>query len=117
MGRKTVIFFLSLRVNVDRFVDLWCLDLAGDTRRISRGKGEGIRREDAKMLTRGAQVTGVAVCSLCLTWISVSLRFYVRIGILKFFGREDWLTLAAMVCLISFRTVECSFWVTNKGDF
>jgi hypothetical protein len=54
--------------------------------------------EETKMLTRGAQVTGVAVCSLCLTWISVSLRFYVRIGILKFIGREDWLTLAAMVC-------------------
>src|SRR5258706_12430258 len=50
------------------------------------------------MLTRGAQVTGVAVCSLCLSWISVVLRFYVRVRILKFFGREDWLTVATMVC-------------------
>jgi hypothetical protein len=49
------------------------------------------------VLTRGAQVTGVAVMALSLTWISVSLRFYVRIGILKFIGREDWLTIAAMV--------------------
>lgn len=53
---------------------------------------------DLKMLTRGAQVTGVAVCSLCLTWISCSLRGYVRLRILKFFGREDWLTVASLVC-------------------
>ena len=50
-------------------------------------------------VTRGAQVTGVAVCSLCLTWISTVLRFYVRIVILKFVGREDWLTIAAMVSI------------------
>jgi hypothetical protein len=51
-------------------------------------------------VSRGAQVTGVAVCSLCLTWISTALRFYVRIGILKFVGGEDWLTVAAMVCML-----------------
>ena len=49
------------------------------------------------VLTRGAQVTGVAVMALSLTWISVTLRFYVRIRILRFIGREDWLTVAAMV--------------------
>jgi hypothetical protein len=54
------------------------------------------------LLTRGAQITGVAAMALCLTWISVSLRFYVRIRILKFVGREDWLTVAAMVCIIAF---------------
>ncbi|KAG4427946.1 hypothetical protein IFR05_016572 [Cadophora sp. M221] len=55
-------------------------------------------------VTRGAQVTGVAVCSLCLTWISVSLRFYVRMAVLKFVGREDWLTIAAMIVF----TIFCS---------
>jgi hypothetical protein len=50
-------------------------------------------------VTRGAQVTGVAVCSLSLTWISTVLRFYVRVSILKFVGREDWLTIAAMVIM------------------
>jgi hypothetical protein len=55
--------------------------------------------DDDKMLTRGAQVTGVAVCSLSLTWITVTLRFYVRMYMLKFVGKEDWLTVAAMVCL------------------
>jgi len=48
-------------------------------------------------VTRGAQVTGIVMCSLSLTWISTILRFYVRISILKFVGREDWLTIAAMV--------------------
>jgi hypothetical protein len=53
-------------------------------------------------VTRGAQVTGVAVCSLCLTWISTVLRFYVRMSILKFVGREDWLTIAAMIVFTLF---------------
>ncbi|KAL3423270.1 integral membrane protein [Phlyctema vagabunda] len=46
---------------------------------------------------RGAQVIGVAVMSLSLSWISVSLRFYVRLAIQKGFGKEDWLTLVAMI--------------------
>ncbi|RDW84839.1 hypothetical protein BP6252_02429 [Coleophoma cylindrospora] len=46
---------------------------------------------------RGAQVIGVAVCSLCLSWITVGLRCFVRLGIQKFFGKEDWLTLVSMV--------------------
>ena len=52
-----------------------------------------------RYLTREAQVTGVATMSLCLTWISVLLRFYVRIRLLKFVGSEDWLTFATMVGL------------------
>ncbi|KAH6668974.1 hypothetical protein B0J14DRAFT_599725 [Halenospora varia] len=51
-------------------------------------------------VTRGAQVTGIAVMALSLTWISVTLRFYVRMGILKFIGREDWLMIAAMYIFI-----------------
>ncbi|KAF4633857.1 hypothetical protein G7Y89_g4267 [Cudoniella acicularis] len=53
---------------------------------------------------RGAQVTGIAVMALSLTWISFTLRFYVRLGILKFIGREDWLMIAAMILL----TMLCS---------
>ncbi|CZR67242.1 related to integral membrane protein [Phialocephala subalpina] len=48
-------------------------------------------------VSRGAQITGVAVCSLALTWISFAFRIYVRLGILKFMGREDWITVAAMI--------------------
>lgn len=66
----------------------------------------------ARYLTRGAQITGVATMSLCLTWISVSLRFYVRIRILKFIGREDWLTFAAMVR--SSQLQEHWKWFTNS---
>lgn len=48
-------------------------------------------------VSRGAQITGVAVCSLTLIWLSFALRLYVRGRILKFLGREDWITVAAMV--------------------
>jgi hypothetical protein len=51
------------------------------------------------MLTRGAQVTGVAACALCLTWLSCAARAYVRIHMQHFFGIEDWLTLAALLLL------------------
>jgi hypothetical protein len=47
-------------------------------------------------VTRGAQVTGVAGASLCLPWLAVVARFFVRIRIQKMFGREDWLTAASM---------------------
>ncbi|KAJ5054539.1 uncharacterized protein L3040_000810 [Drepanopeziza brunnea f. sp. 'multigermtubi'] len=63
-----------------------------------------MRSQNYDGATRGAQVTGVAVCSLCLTWISFTLRIYVRLGILKFVGREDWLTVAAMTIF----TIFCS---------
>lgn len=46
---------------------------------------------------RGAQVTGVACASLALPWLAVALRAYVRIGIQKFFGPEDYLTVASVV--------------------
>lgn len=56
-------------------------------------------------VTRGAQVTGIAVMALSLTWISFALRFYVRTRILKFIGREDWLMVASMVgpCHLQFK--------------
>ncbi|PQE09016.1 hypothetical protein CJF32_00002615 [Rutstroemia sp. NJR-2017a WRK4] len=47
-------------------------------------------------VNRGAQVTGVACASLALPWIAVILRFYVRTRIQRFFGPEDWLTVASM---------------------
>ncbi|TVY78177.1 hypothetical protein LSUE1_G007121 [Lachnellula suecica] len=59
-------------------------------------------------VTRGAQVTGIAVMALSLTWISALLRSYVRIRILKFVGRQDWLMLAAMLLL----TILCSLFLS-----
>lgn len=59
-----------------------------------------ISRDDHVLgVNRGAQVTGVACASLALPWIAGILRFYVRIGIQKFFGPEDWLTVASIVCI------------------
>ena len=55
------------------------------------------RHEVIYGVTRGAQVTGVAVASLCLSWLAVCARFYVRIRMQKMFGPEDWLTVASMV--------------------
>lgn len=48
-------------------------------------------------VNRGAQVTGVACASLALPWIAGVLRIYVRTRIQKFFGSEDWLTVASMI--------------------
>ncbi|KAF7923594.1 hypothetical protein EAE99_006853 [Botrytis elliptica] len=56
-----------------------------------------ISRDDHVLgVNRGAQVTGVACAALALPWIAGILRFYVRIGIQKFFGPEDWLTVASI---------------------
>lgn len=59
-----------------------------------------ISRDDHVLgVNRGAQVTGVACAALALPWIAGILRFYVRIRIQKFFGPEDWLTVASIVCI------------------
>ena len=49
------------------------------------------------MLTRGAQVTGVASAALGLSVLSTGARVYVRLRLQKFFGIEDYLTVAAVV--------------------
>lgn len=51
-------------------------------------------------VTRGSQVTGIAIMALSLTWISALLRLHVRTRILKFVGQEDWLMFATMVALL-----------------
>ncbi|KAF7913690.1 uncharacterized protein EAF01_000096 [Botrytis porri] len=56
-----------------------------------------VSRDDNVLgVNRGAQVTGVACAALALPWIAGILRCYVRIGIQKFFGPEDWLTVASI---------------------
>ena len=49
----------------------------------------------------GGQLVVVAVIFLVLTYISVFLRFFVRLVITKSFSADDWLMLAAQV----FRTL------------
>jgi len=47
---------------------------------------------------RGPEVEVVAILFLILTWISVSLRCYVRALMMKSFGMDDWLAIVALVC-------------------
>lgn len=46
---------------------------------------------------RGPQVEGVAILFLILSWIFVAMRVYVRAVLMKGFGTDDWLAIAALV--------------------
>jgi hypothetical protein len=46
---------------------------------------------------RGPQVEGVAILFLTLSWVFVALRCYVRAVLMKGFGMDDWLAIAALV--------------------
>jgi hypothetical protein len=46
---------------------------------------------------RGPDIKAVAILFLILTWISVSLRCYVRIFMTKLFRVDDWLAVATLV--------------------
>ena len=46
---------------------------------------------------RGPEVAATAILFLTLSWIAVSLRCYVRTIMMKSFGWDDWLSVAALV--------------------
>ena len=46
----------------------------------------------------GRLVAVITACSIVVT-VSVGLRFYVRFGIVKKLGADDWVLAAALVCL------------------
>lgn len=48
----------------------------------------------------GRLVAGVTACSIVATTV-VCLRFYVRLGILRKSGVDDWVLAAALVCFPS----------------
>jgi len=48
---------------------------------------------------RGPLIAAVGILFLVLTWVAVSLRCYVRIFMIKSFGLDDWLSVAALVRL------------------
>lgn len=48
---------------------------------------------------RSDQVLAVALLFISLTWLTVGMRCYVRIGMLKSFGYDDWMMLATQVGL------------------
>lgn len=46
---------------------------------------------------RGGSLLAVVIVFLILTWVTVSLRFYVRVGISHAAGADDFIMLAALV--------------------
>ena len=51
----------------------------------------------SRIENRGPQVLGVDSAALILAFIATVLRVYVRLRLVKAFGLDDWLMLAAMV--------------------
>ena len=49
------------------------------------------------MADRRSDLYAVTSLFLGLTWLSVSLRCWVRVRIIKSFGLDDWLTVVALV--------------------
>lgn len=46
---------------------------------------------------RGKEVLAVAILFFLLTWVTVSLRIYVRGFMLKTWGNDDWAMLTTVV--------------------
>ncbi|KAI0180439.1 hypothetical protein GGR52DRAFT_243924 [Hypoxylon sp. FL1284] len=54
---------------------------------------------------RGPQLAAVALCFLGLATLTVALRCYVRVFILKAFQVEDWLAVTTMACFLAYVTI------------
>ncbi|KAF1814766.1 hypothetical protein P152DRAFT_391370 [Eremomyces bilateralis CBS 781.70] len=63
------------------------------------------------MEDRGPQVVVIFTTFLALTWISVSLRCYVRLRIVRLFALDDWLAVATLVLY----TLFCGFGLDSVG--
>jgi len=51
---------------------------------------------------RSHEVLAVAILFLVTSWITVGLRVYVRAGMLKTFGSDDWAMVATLVSVTEF---------------
>lgn len=47
---------------------------------------------------RGPQLLGVNIAFCALAFLTVLLRSYVRVGLVKKFALDDWVMLVALVC-------------------
>ncbi|KAF2807253.1 uncharacterized protein BDZ99DRAFT_447576 [Mytilinidion resinicola] len=54
--------------------------------------------------TRGPQLTAVMVVFLSLAWLTMMLRTYVRVRMLRSFGLDDWLAAVALVLFTVYST-------------
>lgn len=51
---------------------------------------------------KGPVILGVVVSTTVIAFIIVCMRFYVRIGMIRAVGADDYFILAALVCLSLF---------------
>ena len=52
------------------------------------------------MEDRGHELFAVSIPFLVLSWVTMGLRVYVRVGMLKSFGIDDWAMAVTLVSLI-----------------
>jgi len=50
-----------------------------------------------KDLARGNTVLAIAILFFLLSWLTVSLRIYVRAALLRTWGKDDWAMLTTVV--------------------
>ena len=60
------------------------------------------------MEDRGHEILAVAIPFLVLSWVTVGLRVYVRAGMLKSFGMDDWAMVVTLVRLIYIPILLCT---------
>lgn len=60
------------------------------------------------MEDRGHQILAVNILFLVLSWVTISLRVYVRAGMLKSFGMDDWAMVVTVVSLIYIPILLCT---------
>lgn len=66
--------------------------------------------------TRKYQVQDVAIAFFILTWISITLRVWVRAGMLNTFGWDDWTMAATQVVFTVYLTCQLGGTVYGTGQ-
>lgn len=67
------------------------------------------------MEDRSGQVLGVAITFLITTWITITLRCYVRVFMVKAFGVDDWTMLATLCFFTAYLTCQIGGAVHGTG--
>ena len=60
------------------------------------------------MEDRGHELFAISIFFLVLSWVTVGLRVYVRAGMLKSFGMDDWAMVVTVVSLIYIPILLCT---------
>ena len=60
------------------------------------------------MEDRSHQILAVNILFFVLSWVAISLRVYVRAGMLKSFGMDDWAMVVTVVSIIYIPILLCT---------